>query len=205
MVIRLCEALAVPLRERNRMLIAAGLVATYAEEAYEAPRYERARAAVQQLLTAHEPYPAILVHKDGAVISANRGANRLFGTDLTGENLMDWIFSRGDPSKTIANWPQVAHATLSRMRADAALDPSNEQIQAALQATEQAVRSLDRTESAGDELVVCPWFIADGQVVRTMAIAARFDNAVDVTLDELRIELIYPLDDAAEEFFRSGD
>jgi len=38
-------------------------------------------------------------------------------------------------------------------------------------------------------------------VIRTIVIAARFDNAIDITLDELRIELIYPQDDTAERFF----
>ncbi|HEY2307531.1 MAG TPA: hypothetical protein VGI05_16785 [Streptosporangiaceae bacterium] len=31
---------------------------------------------------------------------------------------------------------------------------------------------------------------------------ARFDHAADVTLDELRAELMYPLDADAERFFR---
>jgi hypothetical protein len=32
--------------------------------------------------------------------------------------------------------------------------------------------------------------------------AARFDPVADVTLDDLRIELMYPLDEDAERFFR---
>lgn len=203
MVVRLCEALAIPLRERNRLLEAAGLAPLYADEPFEGPRYRRARAAVEQLLTAHEPYPALLIDKDGNVASANPGAALLFGGDLQGQNLMDWIFSRGDPSAMIANWPQVAHATLARLRVDAARAPFNQRLEATLTATEQAVEGLDLGEPPDDQLVVCPWFIAGGEVIRTMIIAARFDNAVDVTLDELRIELIYPLDDAAEHFFKS--
>jgi hypothetical protein len=53
-----------------------------------------------------------------------------------------------------------------------------------------------------DDLIVCPEFVADGQVIRTIGMAARFDSALDVTLEELRIELLYPADAVAEAFFR---
>lgn len=39
-------------------------------------------------------------------------------------------------------------------------------------------------------------------MIRTIGMAARFDAVLEVTLDELRIELLYPADDVAEEFFR---
>ena len=53
--------------------------------------------------------------------------------------------------------------------------------------------------------MVCPWFRIRGTVVRTIAMTARFDHIAEVTLDELRIELMYPLDDDAERFFRAHD
>ncbi|MFV1990169.1 MAG: helix-turn-helix domain-containing protein [Acidimicrobiales bacterium] len=200
MVLRLCEALEIPLRERNRMLGAAGLGPAYADEPFDAPRYERARGAVARLLEAHEPYPAVLIHQDGDVISANAGAVRLFGGDLEGQNMMDWIFSHGDPSEVIANWAEVSRGMLTGMRLEPARAPSDERLQAVLEAGEQAA-SAASTDPASDHLVMCPWFIVDGETVRTMVVAARFDNALDVTLEELRIELVYPLDDEAQEFF----
>ena len=39
--------------------------------------------------------------------------------------------------------------------------------------------------------------------MRTIAMVARFDHTGDVTLDELRVELMYPLDSDAERFFRT--
>jgi hypothetical protein len=52
---------------------------------------------------------------------------------------------------------------------------------------------------------VCPWFRVGDNVIRTIGMVARFDAAADVTLDELRIELTYPQDAAAERFFREQD
>ena len=53
--------------------------------------------------------------------------------------------------------------------------------------------------------MVCPWFHVGGTVVRTIAMVARFDHIAEVTLDELHVELMYPLDDDAERFFRTHD
>jgi hypothetical protein len=39
--------------------------------------------------------------------------------------------------------------------------------------------------------------------VRTIAMMARFEHVADVTLDEQRVELMYPVDDDAERFFRT--
>jgi len=50
---------------------------------------------------------------------------------------------------------------------------------------------------------VCPQFRIAGTIVRTIAMTARFDHAADITLNELRAEPIYPLDDAADHYFRT--
>jgi hypothetical protein len=40
-------------------------------------------------------------------------------------------------------------------------------------------------------------------VIKTVGMPARFDSTAEVTLDELRIELTYPLDQTADRFFRN--
>ncbi|QUR67857.1 helix-turn-helix domain-containing protein [Mycobacterium spongiae] len=202
MVIRLCDALGVQLRERNQLLLGAGLSPHYPEEPFDAPRYRPARAAINRLLSAHEPYAAVVLSRDWLVIEANRGAERLFGADLTGVNMMTWLYDRGDPHETIANWPEVARATVARLRAEVAQFPLDKSLSTALAAVQSSVGELDSAEATAD-LVVCPWFRTPDGIVRTMVLAARFDNAVDITLADLRVELIYPLDDEADAFFRA--
>ena len=62
---------------------------------------------------------------------------------------------------------------------------------------------MSRPPPAEAGLMACPWFRWGGQVVRTIAMVARFDHIADVALDELRVELMYPLDADAERFFRT--
>src|SRR6187549_2527819 len=61
MVLRLCEELSVPLRDRNGLLLAAGFAPAYQERPLEAPEMEPVRRAVAQVLTGHEPFPAAVV------------------------------------------------------------------------------------------------------------------------------------------------
>jgi transcriptional regulator with XRE-family HTH domain len=71
MVLHLAERLEVPLRERNLLLLAAGFAPVYAQTAWDAPQLEAVRAAVRQVLTAHEPYPAVAVDRAWTLVAAN--------------------------------------------------------------------------------------------------------------------------------------
>src|SRR5690348_17288915 len=72
MVMHLADTLDVPLRERNPLLIAAGYAPTYQHTDFDAPEMQPVREAIEQVLTAHEPYPAILVDRRWQLVSANR-------------------------------------------------------------------------------------------------------------------------------------
>ncbi len=73
MVLHLAEELDVPLRERNGLLVAAGYAPVYAETALDAPLMGAVRAALRQVLTGHEPYPAVVVDRKWTLVDANAG------------------------------------------------------------------------------------------------------------------------------------
>jgi hypothetical protein len=68
---------------------------------------------------------------------------------------------------------------------------------------EAALADVPRPLSATPALLVCPLFRVGDQVIRTIAMVARFDHPAEITLDELRVELLYPMDEDAERFFRT--
>ncbi len=100
------------------------------------------------------------------------------------------------------NWPEIAWTALDRLRRQLEGAPFDGELRRLVALAEAAVVGLPRPLGAEHGLVACPWFRVGDTVIRTIAIAARFDTAIDVTLDELRIELIYPQDATAERFFR---
>src|SRR5918996_3997826 len=61
MLLRVAEQLEVPFRERNRLLLAAGHAPAFPERSLDAPELAPVRAALDQILAGHKPYPAISV------------------------------------------------------------------------------------------------------------------------------------------------
>ncbi|MGD9835187.1 MAG: helix-turn-helix domain-containing protein [Piscinibacter sp.] len=72
MVLRLAERLEVPLRERNRLLTAAGYAPMFSEHRFDDPALASARQALELVLKGHEPFPALLVDRHWTLVSANR-------------------------------------------------------------------------------------------------------------------------------------
>ena len=72
-VVRLAESLDLPLRERNSLLLAAGYAPVYAETDLSAPILEPVRSALQHVLDAHLPYPALIMGRHGVLIAENQG------------------------------------------------------------------------------------------------------------------------------------
>ena len=100
----------------------------------------------------------------------------------------------------IDNWAEVAWSGLDRLRRHLDRYPLDAHLRELVTSAEQALRDVPRPAD-DPNVMACPTFRIDGQVIRTMAMVARFDQVADVTLDQLRIELMYPADETAERFF----
>jgi transcriptional regulator with XRE-family HTH domain len=203
MVLRLGDTLGVGLREANELLHAAGLPAAYPKADLASPNLAPYRAAIERLLNAHEPYPAMVLDARFTVVFANQACAALFGPQVVGSNFVRDALADPATADTIVNWPEVAWAGLDRLRQDARQSPFDEELHSLIAMAEAALDGISRPPTAGAGLIVCPWFRVGGKVVRTIAMVARFDHIAEVTLDELRVELMYPLDDDAERFFRA--
>src|SRR4029453_2550907 len=72
MVLKLAERLDVPLRERNVLLVPAGFAPAFPQRALDAPALKSAREAINLVLKAHEPNPALAYDRHWNLVSANR-------------------------------------------------------------------------------------------------------------------------------------
>jgi transcriptional regulator with XRE-family HTH domain len=72
MVLKLAERLNVPLRERNVLLIAAGFAPAFPQRPLDDPALKSARQAIDLVLKAHEPNPALAYDRHWNLVSANR-------------------------------------------------------------------------------------------------------------------------------------
>ena len=70
MLLHLAEELEVPLRDRNRLLLAAGFAPVYEERPLDDPDMRHVHEAVQLVLDGHDPYPAVAVDSGWALVAA---------------------------------------------------------------------------------------------------------------------------------------
>src|SRR5688572_9684514 len=63
MISRLADALGMPLRERNALLVSAGYAPKYRETQLDSPEMVRVRRAIEFILQQQEPYPAIVTNR----------------------------------------------------------------------------------------------------------------------------------------------
>jgi len=203
MVIGLAANLDLPLRDRNELLIAAGYAPEYRELAYEDPGLEPIRAAIDQVLAAHDPYPALVVDRHWELVTGNRGLGLL--TDGVASHLLEppanvlrlALHPEGLAARTL-NLAEVRHKTLTRLERHWRLsgDPAMGALLEELRA--YPGEEIDDAALAAANDVFIPFDIrtSDGVELSFVGTIATFGTALDVTVAELSIESFFPADDA---------
>lgn len=204
---RLAEALEIPFRERNALLVAAGFAPSYRETEMHAPEMARARGAIELILKQQEPYPAIVFSRTWDLLMANQGAARMFGWMLGGpsreRNVMRMAFDPRGLRPFIVNWDEVARDLLRQLRSDVAAAPQDERARTLLRdvLAYPDLPSPESTHAATNPL----WSIRyrkDGRELNFFWTITTFGTAQDVTLQEIRIECSFPADEATAAWCR---
>jgi len=203
-VLRLAETLDVPLRDRNALLMAAGYAPIYPETALATAPLAEVRRAIDLLLEQQEPYPALLLDRHWNMLQTNRGMDRVVRRVLGGraskhDNMIRQIFDPADVRATIVNWEEVARAVIGNLQHTLALSPSDSAGHAliaealAYPGVPTRWRDLD-VASAPAPLMTT--IMRDGAEHLTFfSTITTFAMARDVTLEELRIECCFPIDE----------
>lgn len=215
LLLSMSEHLAVPLRERNDLLLAAGYAPRYAETPLASPDMHAVRAALQRLLTVHDPYPGLAMDRHWNVVLANRAAQgmlALLPPALAAEpiNLLRAsLHPDGFAGHTLnfAEWAQHLLHELERARAatdDPALTALAEEIAAYPNvAALRAAAPAQRPGYAESLLIHCVLTDEQGGQLSMFTTQATFGSPRDVTLAELMVELFYPADAATEATLRA--
>ncbi len=210
MVLRLCAALAVPLRQQNALLLAAGFAPAWRESDLAAPELAKINAALDFMLAQQEPYPAFVVDRRWNLLRANVGAGRfvefLLGAVPAGPvNLADALVSPDALRPLIANWDEVALYFLRGVQADAIADGTAET--AALLRRLLAYPGVPALSQAvplaeGHAPVLTMDFRKGECSLRVFTTIATLGTPQDVTLQEIRIECFFPADEETARHFR---
>ena len=199
MVERISEALHLPLRERNRLHVAAGLAPAYPDDVLDSAELAVFRSVIDRLLASHDPFPAYVVDGHWNIVRANAAATALLPPG--GERNLVQLTYAGAWRNLITNWDDVAWPGIGRLQADAARFPADEVLASLVALAVAQARGARKIVAGSSDRVLCPIFRLGDETIRTVSVVAQFGSPRDVTLEELRIELFYPADVAADEYF----
>jgi transcriptional regulator with XRE-family HTH domain len=200
MVLRLAEALAMPRGARNGLLTAAGFAEHFPAHPLDAAEMDRVRRAMDWTIQRHDPWPALVMDRLWRIVALNRVAARLFAPMRIGPgaSLLETLAARPGPADFIENWPEVGHHTLLRLRAESARaggNPALDRAAAAL-AADPAVAAWTPDRPPG---AVIPTVYRAGSLrLALFSTYAQFGSAEEVALEDMKIELMFPADAAAE-------
>jgi transcriptional regulator with XRE-family HTH domain len=206
MVLNLAAVLAVPHRERNELLVAAGFAPLYAESGLETPAVAPFLRAVDLILEHQAPYPAVVMNRGWDIVRTNSAARRFFSFLLpdpaTGPpgppNVLRSMFHPGGLRSRVANWEPVAEALVQRVYREALNGYLGKHLEELLREVlsypEVPARlrrpDLSRPLAPLVEIV----FVKDGLTFRYFSTVTTLGTAQDVALQELRIECFFPVD-----------
>mgnify|MGYP001161692181 CR=1 FL=1 len=195
MLLRLAERLEVPLRERNRLLTAAGYAPMFGERRLDDPALAATREALERVLQGHEPCPALLVDRHWTLVSANRMVPLLLQGAAPALLQPPLILN-------LAQWRAHLLARLAQ-QIETSGDPTLIALAEELRgypAPDAAAADASHADAAA---VAVPLQLRSPEGVLTLiGTITVFGTPVDVTLSELALETFLPADAATAQALR---
>ncbi|MEP0913862.1 helix-turn-helix domain-containing protein [Leptolyngbya sp. GB1-A1] len=218
MVLQLAEVLEIPLRQQNLMLTAAGFTPIHAETDLSAPEMASIRKAIDFMLRQQEPYPAIVVDRYWNLLLTNHAANRLLNAFIAPEelqarfyrdgkvNLMRAMFHPQGFRPFVINWDDFSVHLLQRLHRETIAEGESEQSKTLLNelmsypGIAEVWQPFTRTTQNAMLLTV---HLKRGNLeLEFFSTIATLGTPYDITLQELRIECLFPANDSTEHHWK---
>jgi transcriptional regulator with XRE-family HTH domain len=206
MALMLGDVLEVPRAARNALLHAAGFAPAYRSRTWSDDDMAPVRAALDWMLARHDPYPAFALDRHWVLVKANRSATALLGglgLDC-GCSLVD-LFTDADLTRALFdNWHEVMHHMLARLRTESLHLGGDEILDAAADKVGAALGDASFVPSGMLAAVIPARYRANGTTLSFLSTIAQFGTAEDIALADLKIEMLFPADDATRQMLVSS-
>jgi transcriptional regulator with XRE-family HTH domain len=204
MVMRLAAALDVPLRQHNALLISAGFAPVWRQTDLAAPELSEVSNALDYMLAQQEPFPAVAVDRHWNLLRSNSGAVRLVEFLVgplppdTPINMADALVAPDVLRPHLVNWADVVRYFVRSVEADAAADgtPETAALHERLLAYEGVRAAVNAAPAELAMTPVLPMHFRKGDTsLRLFTTIATLGTPQDITLQELRVECFFPMDE----------
>ncbi|MGH8779959.1 helix-turn-helix domain-containing protein [Paraburkholderia sp.] len=209
-ILDIAQTLDVPLRERNALLLAAGYAPLYPDTPWNAQEMQGVVRALERVIRQHEPFPAIVLDRHWNVLMTNDAAPRFFSsfidmaTRKEPRNMLHLIFDPQGMRPFVADWVSVSRSLLQRVYRESVgrvIDAGTGRLLDELLAYPDVPHDWKSrsTSSATPTLPVVPLgFVKDGMVLNYFSMVTSVGTPETIAAQELRIECMFPADEATE-------
>jgi transcriptional regulator with XRE-family HTH domain len=202
MVLHLADRLDVPLRDRNRLLVAAGHAPVFAERSLADDEMTPVREALERFLAAHEPYPAVVVDRHWNLVLANRAVGLL--TEGVAPELLEppvnalrATLHPGGMAPRIVNLAEWSGHLMRRLRRQIAMtgDAELERLHDELAGYPGVVADEASPDAPPADEILLPLELRGGETdLALFTTVTAFGTPLEITLAELAVEAFYPAD-----------
>ena len=203
-LLRITECLELPLRERNQVLLAGGYAPAFPERSLDDPALASLRESLNVILTAHEPFPAMVVDRHWDIVAANAAMIVLWpevDPSLLEPpvNAMRVGLHPKGLARSIVNLAETRAYFLGRLERQVALtgDPALVTLRDEVAGYPSPEGELQPRAAPDAQPIITPQIRVrrpDGTELSFFATVLTFGSAVEVTASELSIELAFPAD-----------
>ncbi len=202
MLLHLADRLEIPLRDRNRLLLAAGYAPVFGERSLDEQEMTPVREALDRFLAGHEPYPAVVVDRHWNLVLGNRAVDVLVegvAQELLQPpvNALRVTLHPEGMAPRIVNLEEWSGHLLHRLRRQRALtgDEELDRLYDELASYPGVSAEAPAAEVASSAEILLPLHLRrDGAELALFGTVTTFGTALDVTLAELAVEAFYPAD-----------
>jgi len=195
------DALNIPLRERNALLLASGYAPQYTEQSMNAEQMAIVTRAIDRMLQQHEPHPALVLDRHWYVVRTNDAAPRFFGSFIDLEkrpkprNLLDLMFDPAGMRPFVEDWEKVAAGLLQRVRREALGQVLDAELQKLLRRWREYPGVAGLKPLFAPQSPVLPIVFRRGQQrFSYFSLITTVGTPQCITAQELRVECMFPSD-----------
>ncbi|MGI9512600.1 MAG: helix-turn-helix domain-containing protein [Anderseniella sp.] len=201
MAMQLCETLELPHSARNAFLGAAGFAPAYRRRELSDDDMAHVRGAVEWTLQRHDPYPAFALDKHWRVVKANSSATMLFGGIGLGEgdSLLDAMLDAELISAALENWQDVLQHMAVRLRTESAHLGGDAVLDKAVEQLTRMIGPGSHGSTGTLPAVIPARYRAGTNTLSFFSTLAQFGTPEDIAVAELKIEMMFPADDATRD------
>lgn len=195
----LLSALGASLEHCNEAFLAAGYAPRYAASPLNAPALEMVHTAIEYILQANNPAPAIVIDSNWNVTAANVSTGLLFAMagiaadTASGLNLLETLLRPGGLGDHLANAEEIRAVAWQRASREAASNPA-----LAIRLRDLPVPGNLLQEPDSTPALLTRVNTPAGEL-RFLSTFTTFGMPLDITVESLRIEHLIPADSQTRE------